>query len=121
MIWFLRSLNLEWHIVFAFGSFGLGCLRSGRLSRRAGSRGFAIEESDGVRDHLGHLPLLTVLRFVRADLQPPLYGHQPPFAEMLRHLLGQSSPGDDVDEVCATFALLVDEAADDGQRHTSLR
>src|SRR2546422_7806960 len=117
----LRSLNLERHIVFAFGSFSLCCLRSSRLCRRPGCGGFAIEESDGVGDALGHLPLLTVLRFVRADLQPPLYGHQPPFAEMLRHLLGQSSPGDDVDEVCATFALLVDEGAVDGQREAGHR
>src|SRR2546428_2811132 len=40
---------------------------------------------------------------------------------MLRHLLGQSSPGDDVDEVCATFALLVDEGAVDGQREAGHR
>src|SRR2546426_6633906 len=40
---------------------------------------------------------------------------------MLRHLLGQPAPGNDVDEICATFALLVDERPVDGQREAGHR
>src|SRR2546425_2827475 len=80
-----------------------------------GRRPLAIEKPHSVGHYLGHLALLSILRFVRSDLQPPFNSHKPSLAEVLRHLFGQFPPRHDINEVHGPFALLVHKRPIDGQ------
>src|SRR5437899_11929434 len=114
--------QLEWHIVFMIGSLSLRRrLCHCRLCCSRGGGSLAIEKPDAVCDHFRHFALLAILSLVRTDLQPPFHRHQPALAELLCDLLGPLAPCDDIDKICRSLPLLVDEGPVHGQREAGDR
>src|SRR5579864_767444 len=105
--WVARCLERDVLVGPALGGLVAAGGGGRRRLTRAGGGLCAVEEADPVRDDLGDLALLSVLGFVRPDLQPPLDGHHPALRQVLADLLRGLSPGHDVDEVGLPVALLI--------------